>query len=166
MKFKIQAGAELDLLTKGEMSEALETFRQAWVTEIARGDRYRRFSGQAAISAGSFTIGGPDGGPDRADFGPRDGYVWSVKRLAVALGDGTPLDPTMENLAIYINEVSPANLVHPVFVDYQPFGSDELVLYPGDELVIAGSSLSSTGYLTVTGQAREIPMQLAWRLGE
>lgn len=83
MKFKIQAGAELDLLTKSELGEALAD----WAAEIARGVRFRSISARATVAGGVWTIGGAN--PDnRSDtLGPAPGMIWAVNRLAVS-GNG------------------------------------------------------------------------------
>src|SRR4051812_13294930 len=121
-KTEIKAGASLETLTKGELLEAISEHRASWVAEVARGDRYSGLRGAGTVAAGVLTIGG-DRDQD-GTMGPRSGYVWSVRRLAViglAAGD---------RLTLFVNDDSPSNTVKPVLDQYQPFEPGELVLYP------------------------------------
>ena len=154
-KFKIQAGAEIDVLTENEMRKGLKDFAASWMAETTRGDKYRRFSTFADISGAEVTIGA--GAQPR--IGPAEGFIWAVKRIAL-----TNYDPSAETLALYLNSTESSAVVHPSLVVYNAFDSTQLVMYPGDTLVVYGSSLSSTGRVWLTGQARELPIGLAWRL--
>lgn len=166
MKTKLQAGAELDLITKDEMKDVLRTVTQDWFNQVARGDRYRRFSATGTVAAGELTIGGAE----QLDsvLGPAEGFVWAVKRIAVyGLTLFVPEDSFVftEPLALYLNDSGPSSLVDPALQGYRGFSTDELVLYPGDTLLATGTALTHTGTVTLTGQARELPMPLAWRIG-
>lgn len=164
MKFKFNAGAEIDLLTKDELSDSLAAFRQAWVQEVARGDRYPRFSlkGAPANASGDVVIGGPED-PSGQSAGPADGYVWAMSRISVCDEDGRIPNG---DVLVYLNDTSPGSQALP-FLDsmYHGFNGTELVLYPGDELVFRGINLDPDIRITVNGQARELPLPLAWRLG-
>lgn len=163
---KLAAGAKLDVLNRKELKEALDTVTRDWFNQVSRGDRYRRFSASATIASGIVTIGGA--AQKDASLGPAEGFVWAVQRIAVSgltSATGTPLVATTEPVALFLNDSGPAATVHPAIVGYKEFGEHELVLYPGDTLLVAGAGLASTGTVTVTGQAREVPMPLAWRLG-
>lgn len=163
---KLAAGAKLDVLNRRELKEALDTVTRDWFSQVARGDRYKRFSAAADIATGAFTIGGAL--QRDAALGPAEGFVWAVQRIAVdglTTATGDPLVVTSEPVALFVNDDGPASLVHPAILGYQNFGEHELVLYPGDTLLVTGTGLTSTGTVTVTGQAREVPLPLAWRLG-
>lgn len=157
MKTKIQAGSEIETLTKDELTDVMTTIRKDWYNQVARGDAWPRFHSQGTISAGVVTIGG-DEATDVA-LGPRDGFMWAVQRIAI---DGLS---STESLAFYLNHTSPAVIVHPRIIGFQSFGQYDVVMKPGDQMVFTGTGLSSTGTVTITGQAREVPMPLAWRLG-
>lgn len=166
MKTKLQAGATLDLISKDELKDVLKTVRQDWFNQVARGDRYRRFSASGTIAGGALTIGGAtqrDG-----TLGPAEGFVWALKRVAVfgltTFTPGPPGSVFTEPLRLFLNDDGPSSLVHPAVQGYQSFQTDEVVMYPGDTLLVTGTSLVSTGVVTITGQARELPMPLAWRL--
>lgn len=154
---KLAAGAKLDVLNRHELKSVLDTVTRDWFNQVARGDRYRRFSAAAAISGAAVTIGGASARD--AVMGPAEGFVWAVQRIAVVgLTDTEPV-------RLSINDDGPASVVHPALVQYADFGQYSLVLYPGDTLLVTGTSLTSTGTVTVTGQVRELPLPLAWRLG-
>ena len=96
-------------------------------------------------------------------LGPNTGYAWAVQSLSVAgLATG-------DTASLYIGPavaatVQPNNFVQqftPSAPSWQP-GRTGLVLNPGDTLVLAGSSLTST-LVTLTG--RVIIMEL-WLLPE
>lgn len=166
MKTQIKAGAELDTLNKDELHAVLRTVTADWFNQVSRGDRYRRFSAQGTIAAGALTIGGAE----QLDnvLGPKEGFVWAVKRVALyGLTTYDTETPAVfsEPVRLHINDEGPASLVHPAVQGYQGFNTDELVLYPGDTLLAVGAGLTGTGIITLTGQARELPMPLAWRIG-
>lgn len=157
---ELKAGAKLDLLNRAELREALDTVTRDWFRQVARGDRYKRFAASGTITDSSVAIGGAV--QRDAVLGPAEGFVWAVQRIAV---HGLTTDGTTDPVALYINDSGPSSIVHPNMIGYQQFGSHELVLYPGDVLLVVGQSLTATGNVTVTGQAREVPLPLAWRLG-
>lgn len=161
-KVKIQAGAEIDTLNKTELDQALRTTSRDWFQQVARGDRYRRFSAKGTIAAAAVSIGGAD----QADavLGPAEGFVWAVQRVGVH-GLTTYPAGTTEAVRLYVNDEGPSSLVHPALLGYVDFGPQALILYPGDVLLLAAADLAATGTVTLTGQAREVPMPLAWRLG-
>lgn len=155
MKVKIAAGAEFDVLTQKEMEQSLKGMMTSWVSEVSRGDRYRRFSVFGDIADTALSIGGTPA----QDIGPDEGFVWAVKRLAIA-----NYDPTAESLDLYINGTDSSAVVEPGLARYSSYDANQLVLYPGERLWVAGTDLTSTGRVWVTGQARELPISLLWRL--
>lgn len=166
MKTKLQAGAELDLLTKDELHGVMKTVTRDWFNQVARGDRFPRFSGSATITAGALRIDGST--HDNQRLGPAEGFVWAVQRLALSgltTNTGTPLTSSTEPVQLFVNDDGPSSLVHPALQGYQDFGQHGLVLYPGDTLLVVGTGLTKSGVITLTGQAREVPMPLAWTLG-
>lgn len=153
------AGKKFDVLNRKELREVLETVTKSWFNEVARGDRYKRFHASGAVDAidSSVEIGGA--GQPNSGLGPAPGFVWAVNRIGVAgLDSGDTVD-------LFINDASAASLVRPGITGYADFSSGQLVLYPGDVLMVTGTTLGAAGPITVTGQARELPMPLAWRLG-
>lgn len=155
MKFKIAAGAEIDLLTKPELDAAL----RSWGEEYIRGRRYRKINAQGTVAAdGTVSIGGAS---DPAGMmGPDEGFVWSVKRLIFSgIADGKFLD-------LWLNEPSASTLVEsgitgttldPTRTQAVRWGSNQLVLQAGERLLVTGSSLTAGATITVSGQTMEAP---------
>ncbi len=155
-KVKIAAGAEFDVLTRSEVKEELAAFRANWWSEAQRGDRFRRILLQATVNAAGYVEFGGNSGEGAA--GPADGFVWSVKRLAHS--------GVEEALDLYINDPSPGSYVGAFpNVRYWAFDNGQLVLYPGDTLVAAGTNWTVAQIATLTGAVRELPIALAWRIG-
>lgn len=160
MKAKISAGAEIDFLNQDELKRTLSEMMVAWRVDAAKGDRYVDIRDQGLIgAAGDLTIGGASG--DQR-MGPREGYVWDIRRLCIAGLDYAGGDVA----AVYRNESTPLSLLGRTDqVTRGLFLLDrQWVFYPGHQLVVVGASLSATGYVQVTGTVRELPISLAWRL--
>lgn len=79
-KFKIQAGAEIDALSDDELKKSLDEQNQSWFREFARGLKSMRLTMTASVASGAVTLGGTEAQP----FGPREGFVWDVRRLSVS----------------------------------------------------------------------------------
>lgn len=156
MKFKINAGAELDLLTRDEMRDELAGFAANWRAETIKGDRYKRIYGYGTPATGAVEFGGDLAGGEQ--LGPAQGFVWDVRRLGL-LGH----DPAADVLRVFINAPEIGNCVIPVMGRYQGFNRAELVLYPGDLLLVSGTT-AATDRVSLVGQVRELPIGLAWRL--
>lgn len=163
---KLAAGKTIDVLNKTELRAALDAATRDWFNQVSRGDRYRRFSATGEIDTGSLVIDGTL--VENQTLGPQEGFVWAVQRIALSgltSVTGTPAVATSEPVQLFLNDDGPSSLVHPAVAGYQDFGQYSLVMYPGDTLLVKGDDLTSTGIVTLTGQVREVPMPLAWRLG-
>lgn len=155
-KQKLQAGAELDILTAGEMRSLL----REWMVDVARGARPVQIGSQGvANAAGVVSVGGtvtPTGGT----LGPAPGFWWAVTRLCVRV-DNTPAA-----FSLYLNEAHTHSLVRDVdgaANGYVTFGTQELLISGGDQLLVRAAGLSSASIATVTGSAVEFPEQLLWK---
>lgn len=151
MKQKLQAGMELDLLTKNEVTDIL----QSWRNELSRGARVRRYAVQGfADGAGNLLMGANTDGPDQ-------GMVWGITRLSVAPG------PTLAaaGLSVYANDASTpsALLVGRLLTDLYP-DARGCMIQGGDSLRIAGAGITASAQVTVTMSIREVPVQMAWSL--
>lgn len=153
-KFKLQAGAEFDTMTADEMRGVLADAMRSWAVETTRGVRFSRIIGQGTIASAAVTITGPA-------LGPAAGFVWDVRRLRIIGGAAA------DTFTVYVNstDVSGEVCTTDDFTKRLITFTEQLVLYPGDVLYIVGASLAGTGTVTVTGQVRELPVTLAWRLG-
>ena len=159
---KIQAGGTLDVVTKKELHDALGEHLRSWVAETARGGRFVKFQGTANPVGTSVQVGGPTG--SGVLLGPGAGFMWDVRRIHLAGFDDT------DNVAIYLNDVSPTGFVSSNKDLFQSKNrlwtwNRQLVLYPGDQLIVANTStLVATGPITISGQALELPVGLGWKL--
>lgn len=159
MKVKIQAGAELDMITESEMRKVLSDFGASWRAEAAMGIKFPRFTVQGTIVGGNLDIGGDSLTGDL--LGPDPGFVWDVRRIRI-----TGLN-TADVVSIFINDPNPSQLVADTSdVTKRLFlFSEQLLLTPGDALRFTGTGLVATGPVTISGQVREAPVSLAWRFG-
>lgn len=161
-KFKIAAGAEIDVMSKDEAEHVIQKSRASWVAEIAAGVKFRRFSASSYVRQdASLTIGGPE--DPFNDLGPADGFVWDVRRLRIT--GHAPAD----TIGVYVGDMSASQLIattKDVIGSLFTFDK-QAILQPGEQLVIGGQALTTGGgtYVTVSGQVRELPVSLAWRLG-
>lgn len=158
-KFKIQAGAEVDMISSQEMRDALKDLQMSWMTELAIGTRYTRFSAQATIANAALDMGGS--GPGGQQLGPPPGFIWDVRRLRL-----TGLNSS-DVVVVTINDDQPSSRIATTgdTTGKLFLWAEQVILYPGEVLRITGSSLAATGVITASGQARELPVSLAWRLG-
>lgn len=163
MKFKLQAGAELDLLTRDEIKDVMRSGMRDWVLEAMRGPMPKRFAAQGTITANAVTVDGSNGS---GVLGPEAGFAWLITRVAVS-GVTLATDAT----ALYVNAVSPWNLVLPNVTGvtgstgYHEFPSGQITLRGNDRLILASTgSIAATGQVTLTGSAWEVPETMLWKL--
>jgi hypothetical protein len=161
VKQKVQAGATLEMATPEEVREAIASGLRSWQAEAIRGMRYTRFSASAVVTAGAFVI---DGNAER--LGPEAGFVWDVRRLRIVGMGGADV------ATLYVNDPAPSQMIASTDDNATTTGTGalflwdkQLILQPGDNLVVTGTSLVSTsGTVTVNGQVLEVPVSQAWRL--
>jgi hypothetical protein len=153
-KVRLELGAELDLLNKDELSDALAK-HDAWLHDAAFGVRQQDLPRMYGIpSDGSLALGYDQ--PDGTYCGPRPGWRWAVHRISVdGLASG-------DQVKIY-NQTKFVG-----WVDYQPgfitFGKGQLTLKEGDYLRVTGASLTATGQIEVFGEAVSAPSEMMWKL--
>lgn len=82
MKFKIQAGGELDLLTKEELGDALDQHVSDFDSMLSEGIRFGKSSasGISTIS-GTVTPSYSGGVAQLASIGPEPGYIWKITNI-------------------------------------------------------------------------------------
>lgn len=158
MKFKIQAGAEIDIPSRKEISDDMNAAFTSWIAEVAQGDRYRRVTmyGTAAAGTGAITLGDTAG----QEIVCPPGFVWAVKCLAVPEG----YDVTTGTLALSIGSTDASAVVHPDLPLFLSLDANQLVMHGGDKLIVSGTATASAR-VWVTASVRELPASLAWRLG-
>ena len=156
-KSTMSAGREFETLNKAELDASLKE----WMVDVVKGIRPIALSTQGtADSTGAITLGGATTVTGGA-VGPREGYWWSVCRLAVRV-DGSPA-----SYSLYRNAPNVDSLVRDIPAGnngYVAFSTYELMLGGGDSLVFQASGVTpNTSLMTVSGQAVEIPNQLLWK---
>ena len=177
-KVKLELGAELDLLNKHELGEALDAKADAWRRYDAKGLKRQAFTSNAAVAGAALLIGDssiPQGQLGAKALGPGEGWAWKITRISVT-GFAAA---TTDYVKVYKGDVgagSPQS--DPRFVDTLTFSKWAIypgqgcILVPGDHIVIAGgaaftgSALASpNGTLwTVTGEAIACPAEEIWKL--
>lgn len=162
-KFKLQAGAFIDTLTQPEIAKTLTQFITSWRLETQRGDTYRHFSATGTADAsGNLVIGGSDA--TRSGLGPEESMVWGVSRIAVTGAAGTtPI------LSLFRNSADPSTIIRGSLAlvngnAYQEYGSPGLVLNPGTNILLTGTALTAGSAVTLTGDCRELPASMLWRM--
>jgi hypothetical protein len=160
-KVALKANAEIDVLSKDELEDSLKGYFAAREAARLRGikhlSRIPVLSGTIASNAILLPASG-----DPTQCGPHQGYAWSVRRLTI---DG--LTTAADVVAIYrsskdaVNRVAQFTGAAPVVT----FNKGAFVLQPGDTIACANvGNLTTTGVLTVTGEATEVPAELLGKL--
>lgn len=140
MKFKLTANADIDLLTKGELTDVLDEYSKNWKREF----HLRDIDGSTLnIPAnGSAPLGGPT-----------TGMTWEVKRISVV---GSAVD-------IYRNTTTPSGYRDSIQPGMKTYSARTLIVKSGGILLAAnptGSAITTVVNLCVT----EVPSHLEWTL--
>ncbi len=155
MKTKIQAGADIDLLTADELRQTVQGVLKSWSTELTRGVKLRRHAIMGTTDAGGILTAG-----DNHD-GPAEGMAWAVTRLSVVPG------PTLgaAGLQVYANDANTpsALMIRNLTTDVFP-GDHGCNLLSGDSIRIAGTGITANAQVIVTMQVKEVPIQQIWSL--
>lgn len=155
MKVKIQAGAEIDVLSRQELAAELAAAGTSWRTEQAKGVTWRTASMWGTVTAGSTLTLGETG--DQV-IGPEQGMLWGCQRISV--GDG--YTPASQVLRLHRNNTDMSTLICPDLSGYDQLYGE--ILRGGDRLVVTGASLTASAIVWVTVLAREVPEYLIGRL--
>ncbi len=149
----------IDFLTDKELRESLGHHFDSVVRDWVRGIKYMRLPLLSGFADGSGNLTLGEGTTTNA---PNQGYAWSVKRLAVSgLASGTTPD--------VVNVYRGDGLNNPVWQlngnnFAYTFGKLDLVLLAGENLVLAGSTITSTALITLTGDCIEVPQEMLGKL--
>lgn len=146
MRFKLQAGREVDVLTKEELQAGLTANTASWFQEKARGLSTARFDGTATVAAAAVSIPAPG----QAAIGPDVGFCWAVQRVTA---DGLQANDV---LVVYRNSAQPINRLGTITAtsSFHP-GSKGCILRGDERLIITGATLTATDDITVNGEAIE-----------
>lgn len=158
---EIKAGAKFDILTEPELRAHTAGLVAGWMTEIARGIKFRRAAGQTNVAAGVWSIGDPE---DKQDtLAPRPGFLWSVTNIAVA-GNGYKLGT--DTFGVNLGQVSSLTTVATGILRDRQWSPGALVVNPTDTISVSGvGTAAGPGTdVAVTLLVIEVPIQLAWQL--
>lgn len=157
-KFKLDFGAEVELLTQGELDDSVNKLPGGIWGEYARGLKHLDLpvlSGK--VAGGQITLGASDVA-DQTLCGPRQGYVWRVVRVSIyglAAGDAVQLYKGDVAASRFVTAIAAAN---PCFTP-----SHGLLLKPGNYLTVDGSGLVATN-IVVTGEVIEAPAEQIFKV--
>lgn len=160
-KFRLAANAEVDLLTRQELDESLQSQQDTWQAAALRGIKWMRLpevlTGRAA--SGKLTLGETTG----QQAGPAQGYIWSLRRLIVN-GLTSGATPDVVNLYRGTPAGQPLWQFNGNNFGYT-FGRLELVLQGGETLALASAgTFAATGQITLSGELLEVPAELLGKL--
>lgn len=159
-KVRLDIGATVDFLTKGELDDSLASHNEAREAARIRGIKYQRIP----ILTGTVSSGSCVVGVTGVVCQPDSGYAWSLRRLFVSgLAAGTLPDQfqlfrsgTTTAPVWQVNGNAPG----------ATFGWLGFVLRGGEPLVGAGyGSLTTTAaYITVSGEGAQVPEEMLGKL--
>jgi hypothetical protein len=172
MKFMLDFGREIDLLTKSEVAQVLAERDTAMRAELA-GKKYRprvRLSGYAVggvLDIGGDTILDRGGtlGPawNGQPVGPNAGYAWAIRRMVVSGLTPSATAPDVVNFAIH-GSGSGAQWQLNGNSFGQTFSWGEMVIEPGESLRIFNQgAFTAAGLITLWCALVQVPAE---RLGE
>lgn len=154
MKFKMDFGAEIDVLTKDELDQSLAAAARVWY-ERYRGVKLRRIPLLTAVPAG-----GAVNSAGGVACGPEQGYAWTLRELNV---EGLTAGTTPDVVNIYRGSSQRAGTIlwqlnGNQFL--QTFGRGEKILFPGETLYFASlGTFAATGTITLSGTVVEVPAE-------
>lgn len=157
-KFKLDFGAEIEVLTKSELDDSLDGLPTGIWAQYARGLKHLDLPVMSgAVAGGALRLGGSDS-PDQTFCGPRQGFVWRVARISVF---GLAANDVVQ---VYRGDVAASRFVTVLSATAPSFTpSHGLLLKPGGRIVVDGTGLAAT-HLTVTGEVIEAPGEQIFKL--
>ena len=142
-KQELKAGAVLETTTPEETRHMLVRGIQDWFQERARGLDAWRFEATDTVVSSALTI--PGTGDD--GIGPQPGFVVMLFALHTS-----PLN-TADTLTVWRNRSNPGRrLAQLTNAAPDVFPGKGIVLRGGEKLIVTGSSLMTTGDVTVSGE--------------
>ncbi|MHB1595385.1 MAG: hypothetical protein ACYCO9_16380 [Streptosporangiaceae bacterium] len=157
MKFKLDFQTEIDVLTQGELDESLSAANDAAARAFLAGIDWRQMPQlRGTASSGTLTLGVQD-----AAIGPREGYAWSIMRLAVSglTGGSSPDTVTFyrdDNIPLWQLDGS---------MPFEKFSRLQLTLVGGQKLTVSSTgTFAATGQIVVSGELIEVPQVMLGKL--
>lgn len=159
MRVKLDFGAELDVLTQGELEQSMSRAAEIWW------QRYRA----ATIIRIPLMTGVPAGGKVAFGLtqrcGPGQGWAWGVRELNV---EGLTGGATPDVVNIYRGSSARAGTIFWQLNGnqfLQTFGRGDKILKPGETLYVASAgTFTATGPITLSGVATQVPAERAAEL--
>lgn len=158
-KFLLDFQTEIELVTPGELTKALQSHQDAMVSAFLRGIKHMklpRLRGEASAGVLELGVAPPQSGPS-------SGFAWSVRRLAVT---GLTSGVTPDVVGIYRNG-NTSDLLWQLDGNkpVEKFGHGQIVLNGGDTLVAANiGTFTATGVITVSGEVSEVPEEMLGKI--
>jgi len=153
-KFRIAANAEIDLLTKEELSDALaQQARQAY--QALSYMRLPLITGNSPAAA-SLSMGG-DVNPEHS---PDQGYAWSLRHLVI---QGLTRGVNPDAVQIFREQLVIWELNGNQYA--QTWGRGEIMVMPGETLAYKSvGAFAATGQVIIHGAAWQVPAQMIGEL--
>ena len=151
-------GEHYDLVSADELNQhtsRIEKRFDTFIRDLTRGLKVMRLGPAAGTTDAS-------GNVSITLQGPRSGYIWEIRRIAVA-------GNTADSVTVYRSTDGTTNPNQYLGVlpltSYGALGSKSTFLMPDESLVIVGTALSTKSTtLTVTGEAIEVPAEMIGKL--
>lgn len=149
MKFKLAANAEIDLLTKSEVTDVVQQHMRA-----ALGGVLYRTIPQVFTPANSALM--------VFKFTPQTGRMWSVKAISVAPKSATDVVQVWKNdsasLSAYVCSINDDGQKG----NFQTFTSGALVVQGGETVIVQALTVTTVGYASI--RVKEVPAGHDWKL--
>lgn len=103
-------------------------------------------------------------------IGPREGYTWEIKRLAISSSQATG------SVAVYVNSSNPTDLVIPAgqgtaatFAagpQYYTWSGEQFVMRPNEVMHFVGNTLGANAIISISGQVIEVSVNKLGRASD
>lgn len=165
-KFKLMANAEIETATPGDVGKELRKFgaeQTARLLADAQGKKYARLNPPIAGTAvaGVLSIGGDAPAPGGTDqpVGPRAGYAWAMRRIAVT-GLTAGATPDVVNLFRRSEQVWQFNGDNWAYT----FSFAEMIYLEGEYLSLKSvGAFAATGTITLRADFVEVPQPMLFK---
>jgi hypothetical protein len=162
MKFRLKAGAELDMLTRHELRDELAVWQRDFLAELRRGPQRAEIHSSGTVAATNIIIG--VGQYTDSIMAPNKGFAWSVRRLTargLAAGDtiGIYKSGVLNPQSGTFSGSQVATLTGSNPTQFITKGG--LVLFSSEPLSVYGTGLTATGTIEIDGEAAEVPATMA-----
>lgn len=151
MKQQFEYGAQLDLLTRGELRDELAVTTQRIEQQLTRSLKYIRLGPIAVpITNGTAQLTGGS----QAGTGPRAGFVWAIRRLSFM---GLTSGATPDVVNIYRGNTNiPALWQFNGNNFAYTFSNVQMLLLDGEHIDVMGTGLAATGDVWFAGDVVEV----------